>query len=172
MLERVNATGLFVGAPTPFTREGRPDVPKFRANVRRYIDAGVHGIWILGSSGQVQTINDNEFEELVSAFVDEVNGAVTMVVGCTAPSTEASVARVELASSYGVDAVLNALPYFVPLRKQEAYRYFLDLADACPDIGLFHYNTARSGTVLEPDDYVRLAEIPSFLGSKQVSTDG
>src|SRR5207237_4296748 len=106
-----------------------------------------------------------------TAFVDEVGGRSLALVGCSAADSAEAIRRARFAQACGADGVLNALPYFVPLRADESYRYFADLASACPAVGIAHYNTLRAGVYLSAKDYLRLAEIPNFVGSKQVGTD-
>jgi len=94
------------------------------------------------------------------------------IAGCTAPSTAEAIERARQAQRAGADAIAVALPYFVPLRREEAYRFFQELAAACPDLPILHYQTPRSGTLLEVEDYLFLAEVlPTLIGSKQTGTD-
>ncbi len=171
MLTRESLRGVWVSAPAVWDAHGQFDEPRFRANIRRYVEAGLHGIWIAGSSGEFQSLNWDDFQRITAAFVEEVNGRTQTIVGCSAMDTAEAIRRTRFAQSCGADGVINALPFFVPLRADEAYQYFADLADACPNIGIAHYNTLRSGIYLSAKDYVRLAEIPNFVGTKQVGTD-
>jgi 4-hydroxy-tetrahydrodipicolinate synthase len=171
MLTRDNLRGVWVSAPTVWDAQGQFDEKRFRANIRRYAEAGLHGIWIAGSSGEFQSLDWNAFQHITTAFIDEVNGRTLTIVGCSAVDTAEAIRRTKFAQSAGADGVINALPFFVPLRADEAYQYFADVAEACPDIGLAHYNTLRAGVYLSAKDYARLAAIPNFVGSKQVGSD-
>ena len=148
MLTRDNLRGVFVSAPAVWDAYGRFNEPRFRANIRRYVEAGLHGIWIAGSSGEFQSMSWDEFRRITAAFVDEVGGRALALVGCSAPDTAAAIRRAKFAQSCGADGIINALPFFVPLRADEVYRCFADLADACPNLGSVHYNTMRSGVYL------------------------
>ncbi len=171
MLTRHNLRGVFVSAPALWDADGHFDARRFRANIRRYVEAGLHGIWIAGSSGEFQSLNWDEFQRITTAFIEEVNGRTLTIVGCSAVDTAEAIRRTKFAQDAGADGVINALPFFVPLRADEAYQYFADLADACPAIGITHYNTLRAGVYLSAKDYVRLADIPNFVGTKQIGND-
>jgi len=171
MLTRENLNGVWVSAPAVWDAHGRFDEKRFRRNIRAYVDAGLHGIWIAGSSGEFQSLEWDEFQRMTTAFIEEVNGRSLTIVGCSAVSTAEAIRRTRFAQAAGADGILNALPFFVALRSDESYRYFADLAEACPAIGIAHYNTMRAGVYLSAREYLRLAEIPNFVGSKQVGSD-
>jgi 4-hydroxy-tetrahydrodipicolinate synthase len=171
MLTRENLKGVFVSAPAVWGADGKFVEARFRDNIARYVDAGLHGIWIAGSSGEFQSLSWDEFQQITVAFIEEADEQGLVLIGCSAPDTAEAIRRAKFAQSCGADGILNALPFFVPLRSDEIYRYFADLAEACPELGIVHYNTMRSGVYLTAKDYVRLAELPNFVGTKQVGSD-
>ena len=46
-----SAKGVYINAATPFDREGALDLPSLDRLIAFYIEAGVHGITILGMMG-------------------------------------------------------------------------------------------------------------------------
>src|ERR671928_514714 len=110
MLTRDNLRGVFVSAPAVWDANNQFDEPRFRANVRRYVEAGLHGIWIAGSSGEFQSLSWDEFQRITAAFVAEVDGRAITIVGCSAPDTADAVRRARFAQSCGADGIINALP--------------------------------------------------------------
>jgi len=123
------------------------------------------------SAGEVQSITWEEHQKLTDWLVEEGAGRSITIAGCTSPDTKEVVRRARYAQEVGADAIAVALPYFVPLNKAEAYHFFIDVAEACSEVGIIHYQTPRCGTLLNAEDYLKLAEIPNFLGSKQTGTN-
>lgn len=162
MLKREDCKGIFASVPTLFTPTGEFDEQGFRENINRLCQAGIHAIQTTGGSGEFHTIDLGEHEKLTRALVEEADGRALTVVGCSALNTSTAIDRVMIAEACGADAALNLLPFYYGLNKSERIRYFEDLAGACPNIGLIHYNTLRQKVLFDGDDYRELVGIPAL----------
>lgn len=94
-------------------------------------------------------------------------------VGVTWSSTRGVIERLKIAVDHGIPAVHVAFPYWMPLHRDDMFRFWHDLATAVPQGRWIHYNTARSHLVLGGKDYARMAQdFPEqFIGTKQNVTD-
>ena len=74
--------GIYPPVVTPFTAEGDIDFPSLDKVVDHLIDGGMHGLFVLGSTGEVAYLTDDQRESVVSAIAARADGRVPMLVGC------------------------------------------------------------------------------------------
>jgi 4-hydroxy-2-oxoglutarate aldolase len=159
--------------PTPF-RDGEVDAAAIRANVRRWMTAGLGGIVALGTNGEAALLDDDEGDLIVEATRQEVPRDRTLIAGIGRESTRATIAAARRAAAGGADAVLARAPSFyrahVPVAALVAH--YTAIADASP-VPLLIYNFAAfTGVNMSPDTIGRLASHPNIAGMKETSTDG
>ena len=95
---------------TPFNADGEVDLGLFAEPVGVYLDAGLHGVWVAGNTGEVDVLS---FEERVSLFETAVTiaaGRGVVVAHVGAPATRDAVALAKRAESVGVHAVAAMPP--------------------------------------------------------------
>lgn len=102
--------GISVISLTPFDDGGNVDTDSFRRLLDFYLDAGVHGITLLGIMGEANKVTEHERQVVVDTAVRHVNGRVPLTVGCTAAGTYQAVEFVKAAEAAGADAVMVAPP--------------------------------------------------------------
>ncbi|PID98003.1 MAG: dihydrodipicolinate synthase family protein, partial [Actinobacteria bacterium] len=74
-------TGVVPPVVTPLTEEGEFDGASHERNVTRLLEAGVHGLFILGSSGEVVFTTDKRRQEVLKATMNIVQGRVPVLAG-------------------------------------------------------------------------------------------
>src|SRR3712207_9146899 len=102
--------GVCTIALTPFTDEGELDEGSIESLSEFYVDAGVHGITILGIMGEAHKLSDAERRAITERYVAAVGGRVPVVVGCSAVATKVVAERVQEAEKAGATAVMVAPP--------------------------------------------------------------
>jgi 4-hydroxy-tetrahydrodipicolinate synthase len=73
--------GVFIISVTPFTEHGEIDYPSVDSLVEFYVEAGVHGLTILGMMGEAQKLTHNEAAQLTKHILRRVDGRVPLIVG-------------------------------------------------------------------------------------------
>jgi 4-hydroxy-tetrahydrodipicolinate synthase len=89
----VKITGIVPPVPTPFDENGEINEKAFRRQVKFFLDKGVHGVCVGGSTGEGHTLTSEEFRRLIEICAEEVNGKVPLVAGIIANSTREAIAR-------------------------------------------------------------------------------
>jgi 4-hydroxy-tetrahydrodipicolinate synthase len=102
--------GVYTIALTPFTDKGDLDDKSIGSLSEFYVDAGVHGITILGIMGEAHKLSDAERRAITERYVAAVGGRVPVVVGCSAVATKVVAERVQEAEKAGATAVMVAPP--------------------------------------------------------------
>ena len=101
--------GVGVALVTLFDGSGGLDAAGTAALAARLVDAGVRGVLVAGSTGEADTLTDDERVELIAAVAAACPG-VPVLAGASGGWTGATARRVAAAVGAGADAVLVAPP--------------------------------------------------------------
>jgi 4-hydroxy-tetrahydrodipicolinate synthase len=104
------ARGVFIIAATPFAHDGTLDLKSLERLIGFYIDAGVHGITILGMMGEAQKLTHDEARLVVRTTLRQVAGEVPVVVGVSSTGLANLAALTSDAMALGAAAVMAAPP--------------------------------------------------------------
>jgi 4-hydroxy-tetrahydrodipicolinate synthase len=99
-------TGVGVALLTFFDDEGTVDVSATVAHARRVVDAGVRAVLVAGTTGEAETLEDAEREELIAATRDALPAEITVIAGASGSWSRAAAARALTARKAGADTVL------------------------------------------------------------------
>ena len=100
---------------TPLTPEGDRDVPSLGRLVSRLLEAGVHGIFALGSTGEVAFFDDAMRGRVLDVVTGAVAGQVPVVAGLIDMQTRRVIAHLREAELRRVDGVVATAPFYACL---------------------------------------------------------
>jgi 4-hydroxy-tetrahydrodipicolinate synthase len=166
--------GAFTALVTPFTRDGAVDEPTFRRLVRWQVLAGIDGLVPCGTTGEAPTLSTAERERLITLAVETVGerpsrSRVTIVAGTGTNDTAATIRATRRAAELGADAALVVAPYYNRPDQRMLEAHFRAVADE-GDLPVVVYNVpSRTGTNVEADTFLRLAEHPRVVAVKEAS---
>lgn len=137
--------------------------------VNHIIEGGVHGLFLLGTTGEAQSLSYKLRYELVELATKTVAGRVPVLVGITDTSFDESVRLANYAKECGADGLVAAPPYYFPGTQAELVDYYKALADAVP-LPLYLYNMPSKVKVfLNFPTVVELSKHPNIAGVKDSS---
>lgn len=166
--------GAFTALVTPFTTVGTLDEAAFRRLVRWQILAGIDGLVPCGTTGESPTLSTDERERLITATVEVAHerpsrDRVRIVAGTGSNDTAATVRATRRAAELGADAALVVAPYYNRPDSRMLDAHFRAVADD-GDLPIVVYNVpSRTGTNVDADTFLRLAEHPRVVGVKEAS---
>ncbi len=132
---------------------------------------GVHALFLLGTTGEAQSLTYRLRYEFVELVCKQVAGRVPVLVGVTDTSLDESVKLAAHAAACGAVGVVAAAPYYFAPSQQELIEYYTALADALP-LPLYLYNMPSHVKVfLEPATVKTLADHPNIVGLKDSSAN-
>ncbi len=161
--------GIIPPIATPLLDEERLDHAGLERLVEHILAGGVHGLFVLGSTGEGPSLGYRLRRELVERVSEQVAGRVPILVGITDTSFSEAVQMAEWAADCETAAVVLAPPcYFTP-SQIELRCYVERLADAI-SLPLFLYNMPSLTKVAFEVDIVRhLLDHPRIVGLKDSS---
>lgn len=156
---------------TPFTESGEVDFPALLALVNWQIAEGIDFLVACGSTGEAQTLDEEERALVVAAVVEVAGGRVPVMAGATSNDTAKAVDETKRMCGIGVDYILSATPYYNKPGQEGLYRHFMAVADASARPVCLYNIPGRSGVNLQPVITLKLARHPHVMGIKEASGD-
>jgi 4-hydroxy-tetrahydrodipicolinate synthase len=164
--------GLFTAIITPFTDDGsKIDYDAYQKLIEKQIEAGVSGIVPCGTTGESPTLTHKEHLELIKKTVEFVQGRAMVIAGTGSNSTQEALEMTKQACDYGVNAVMLVNPYYNKPTQEGLYRHFKTIAENSSVPVILYNIKGRTAVNIEPETFVRLAEIPNIVAVKEASGD-
>lgn len=164
-------SGVIPPVVVPLDAERNLDVQSLERSINRMIDAGVNGLFFMGSSGEVAFMTDDQRDELLGEAVRIVDGRVPVLAGIIDMETQRVCAQARRAQEFGVDALVATAPFYALGGPRETERHFRVIREAI-DVPLFAYDLPVCvHTKLDPDMLVRLGQDGVIDGVKDSSGD-
>jgi 4-hydroxy-tetrahydrodipicolinate synthase len=166
--------GAFTALVTPFRQDGTIDAAEVRRLVAWQVLAGIDGLVPVGTTGEAPTLTPDEREQMIALTVATVaeRGArerVRVVAGTGTNDTRATIAATRRAAALGADTALVVAPYYNRPDARMLEAHFRAVADE-GDLPIVVYNVpSRTGTNVDADTFLRLAEHPRVVGVKEAS---
>ncbi len=163
-------TGVWLPIITPF-KDNKIDYKSYKNLINHYIDKGISGIIPLGTTGEVPTLSDKEFEEMIDKTLEYTMGRLPVYVGIGGNHTAKVVEKVKKANAYDISGILSVCPYYNRPGQEGIYEHFKSIAQET-DLNIILYNIPyRTGVNIEMETIYRLADIKNIRGIKDASGD-
>src|SRR5207237_6013174 len=104
--------GIFPPVVPPFDRRGEVDEGRFRENLRKYVDVGLGGIVVTGSTGEAPYLTERERLRLVELAREIVKPPEVVIVGAGLESTRETLRLSREVIARGADALLVVTPNY------------------------------------------------------------
>src|SRR5687767_14981922 len=160
----MNVRGIIPPVVTPMLPDEEVDYPKLRRLIDHQIACGVHGIFVLGTTGECYALDADEKQRIVAAAVEQVNRRVPVYAGTGAETTREAIRHTQMAEREGVDGVSVITPYFITPSQAEVADHYRRLAEATAlPVVLYSNPSTCGGLRIEPDTVAKLAGIRNIV---------
>lgn len=163
--------GIIPPIVTPLLDHDQLDVTGFKNLIEHMLAGGVHGLFLLGTTGEGPSLSHALRRKLIAVAVQQVAGRVPILVCISDSSLAESIELAEFAASEGAQAVVATSPYYFPISQDELLGYIQQLAGAV-SLPLVLYNIPQmTNTWFEVDTIRRALELGNIAGIKDSSGD-
>lgn len=164
--------GIIPPIITPLADNEKVDEKAFVRQINRLLEAGVHGLFLLGSNGEFVSLSNAERIRALKLAVSEVNKRVPIISGTMDLSTKRTIENAEIAQEVGVDAIASAYPsYYPPHNDIDIIAHYEQLAKNV-DLPVFIYNIPINTKVMVKADVIKkLSAVDNIVGAKDSSGD-
>jgi 4-hydroxy-tetrahydrodipicolinate synthase len=135
------------------------------------IDAGVHGLTPLGSTGEFAYLDRAQRTAVVQATIEAAAGRVPVVAGVASTAVADAVDQARTWQRIGADGILAILEAYFPLKDAQVEGYFRAIADAVDIPVVLYTNPQFQRSDLSLDVIARLAGHPGIRYIKDASTN-
>lgn len=161
--------GIIPPMVTPLATPESLDHAGLEALIEHLIAGGVHGLFILGTTGEGPALSYRLRRELIERTCAQVAGRIPILVGITDTSYEESCALARFAEEAGADAVVTAPPFYFAVSQNDLFRLVQRLSQEV-ELPLFLYNMpSLTKAYFAPATVRQAAELPNVYGLKDSS---
>jgi len=163
--------GVFPYLVSPIDADGRIKTDVLGRLASDLIDAGVHGLTPLGSTGEFAYLTREQRSDVVRATIEAAARRVPVIAGVASTATADAVAQARHYQELGADGILAILEAYFPLKDAQVESYFRAVADAVDIPVVLYTNPQFQRSDLSLDVIARLAEHPRIGTIKDASTN-
>ena len=163
--------GVFPAMPTQFRADFSVDHEATLRHVMQMVEAGVHGIVMMGTIGENNSLLPQERRELLRATVKGVGGRVPVLTGVSELTTAGACKYAADAAALGADGVMLMPAMAYRADGREAVAHYRAVAEATP-LPILCYNNPKSYHAdLTPALMHELEDLENIVAVKEASGD-
>ncbi len=171
MIKNKPLCGIIPPLVTPLKDNETLDIESLERLIEHLIAGGVHGLFILGTTGEEQSLSYDVRKQMIKASC-RINGGRLPLLACiTDTSIVESIRLAHVAADCGADGVVSAPPYYFATGQPELAQFYEELVPQLP-LPVFLYNMPSHVKVsFAPDTVRRIAQSPQVIGFKDSSAN-
>ena len=163
-------SGIFTANIVIYDDRGRISYAEMERYIAWLIEAGIHGLYPNGSTGEFVRLSSEERRDVVRLIAEVNQGRVPILAG----ASEANIRDVLRMAGYyadlGADAISLVPPYYYKISDASLYEYFAEIARHSP-LDILLYNIPQFTQELPLDTMERLLAFERIFGTKDSSRD-
>lgn len=163
--------GIIPPLVTPLKDNETLDVESLENLIEHLINGGVHGLFILGTTGEEQSLSYHLRQQMIVESARINHGRLPLLVCITDTSIVESIKLANVAAECGADGVVSAPPYYFATGQPELAQFYEELVPQLP-LPVYLYNMPSHVKVsFAPDTVARIAKNPQVVGFKDSSAN-
>lgn len=164
-------SGVFPYLVSPIDEQGQVKAAVLTRLVNDLIDAGVHGLTPLGSTGEFAYLDREQRHRIVEVVVQAARRRVPVVAGVAATTIADAVRQVKAYDALGVDGILAILEAYFPVPEDGVIAYFTAVANSTALPVVLYTNPQFQRSDLSLAAIERLAQVENIRYLKDASSD-
>ena len=153
-----------------YDAEGKVSLDACKALTQYYIDKGVQGLYVGGSSGECIYQSKEERKAVLEAVMEVAKGKLTVIAHIACNNTADSQELAAHAECLGVDAIASIPPIYFKLPPYAIAKYWNDMSAAAPNTDFIIYNIPQlAGVSLSVPLLNEMMKNPKVIGVKNSS---
>jgi 4-hydroxy-tetrahydrodipicolinate synthase len=163
--------GVIPALVTPLDQQGNLMEDALRKVIDYTIAGGVHGVFILGSTGEFYGLEWEQKKRAIQITVEHTAGRVPVYTGASEITTRDCIRLAKYAENYEVSAVSVLTPFFITPSRDELKEHYLKIASSTRLPVILYGNDDRTNVSIPPDLAAELADVENIVGIKDSSGD-
>ncbi len=153
-----------------YDKEGNINPQGVRALTEYFVEKGVKGVYVNGSSGECiyQSVEDKKI--VLENVMEAAKGRLTVIAHVACNNTKDSMELAKHAQAVGADAIAAIPPIYFRLPEYAIAKYWNDISLAAPDTDFVIYNIPQlAGVALTMNLFAEMRKNPNVIGVKNSS---
>ena len=164
--------GVIPALVTPLDSDGELMEDALRNVIDFTIAGGVHGIFILGSSGELYGLDDAQKRRVVEISAEHIDGRVPLYAGASEITTRDCIKTARMVEAIGGVSALSVLtPYFMTPTQSELIEHFTAIAASTDLPVLLYGNEGKTHVKITAETSLALRAVDNIIGIKDSSGD-
>lgn len=164
--------GVIPALVTPLDKSGNLMEDALRKVIDYTISGGVHGLFILGSSGEIYGLTNEQKRRVVEITVEHTAGRVPVYCGASEITTRDCIATAKMVQEIGGVSALSVLtPYFMTPTQAELVEHFTAIAKSTDLPIILYGNEGRTNVKIDVNTCAELSKVDNIIGIKDSSGD-
>ncbi len=163
--------GIIPALVTPLDENGKLKEDALRKVIDYTIAGGVHGVFVLGSTGEIYGLDFEQKKRAIQITVEHTAGRVPVYAGASEITTRDCIRLAKLAEDIGVQALSVLTPYFISPSKNELKEHYRKIAASTKLPVILYGNNDRTNVNIPPDLAEELSHVENIVGIKDSSGD-
>ncbi len=163
--------GVYSAVTTKFRKNGDLDFGLLEKHYAMQIDAGVHGLVVLGSLGENATLSADEKQDVIRLAVAVSNGRVPIVATVAETTTAGACRYVEKSTANGAEGFMVLPGMLYVSDRRETIQHMRTVASASTKPIMLYNNPVAYRVDITPEMFAELADEPKFVAIKESSDD-
>jgi 4-hydroxy-tetrahydrodipicolinate synthase len=164
--------GVIPALVTPLDKTGNLMEEALRKLIDYTISGGVHGLFILGSSGEIYGLTNEQKRRVVEVTVEHTAGRVPIYCGASEITTRDCIQTAKMVQEIGGVSALSVLtPYFLTPNQSELVEHFTAIAKSTNLPIILYGNEARTQVKIDVKTCEELSKVENIIGIKDSSGD-
>ncbi len=165
------ARGIVPPLVTPLTDQCQIDVQGLERLIEHVIAGGVHGLFVLGTTGEGPSLTSGLRREMIRQTCRIVDRRTPVFVGISDTVLRESIALAQFAADAGCNFVVVAPPYYFPLGQCELLAFFKQLLFEMPLPTMLYNMPAVTSISIAAETVRQLLDQENLVGLKDSSGD-
>ena len=163
--------GVIPAPLTPLDEQGKVDFALLQKQVAWFLQAGVDGLFIGGTTGEGAYLSTAEKHDIFKAVREVAAGRVMLCLACIQPSTPQVLAELEALERLGPDFVVAVTPYYYDMPQEAIRSHFVQIAGRSPAPVIIYNIPQCTRNPVSVETVLELANTPNIAGVKDSSGD-
>lgn len=164
-------SGVFPAITTKFTDDHSLDIEAMEDHLEAQLEAGVHGLVMLGTLGENASLSLEEKHEVVQTAISVSDGRVPVLAGVAETTTAGAGDFVERGAAYGTDGFMLLPGMLYESDQRETLQHFRTVAEVTEKPLMIYNNPVAYGVDTTPEMFEALADEEAIVAIKESSDD-
>lgn len=168
---KVRYSGVIPPLVTPMLARDQLDYAGLERLIEHVLAGGVHGIFVLGTTGEAPSLSYALRREMIAETIRIVSSRVPVLVGITDTAFVETVRLAKHAANCGAEALVLSTPYYFPAGQTELKFYVDELIPQLPLPVMLYNIPSLTKVAFEIETLEYLSRHPSIVGVKDSGGD-